>query len=57
MHNFITTSERNFQNTTVQTMSSREIAELCGKQHKHVMRDISKCLKSCTLKVLSPNLG
>ncbi|UJM33724.1 Rha family transcriptional regulator [Bartonella henselae] len=42
MRNFITTSENNFQNTTVQTMSSREIAELCGKRHDHVMRDIRK---------------
>ncbi|WP_375651169.1 Rha family transcriptional regulator [Bartonella sp. OT172YNZD] len=42
MHNFITKSKNNFQNTTVQTMSSREIAELCGKRHGYVMRDIRK---------------
>uniref|UniRef100_UPI001ABB0B6B Rha family transcriptional regulator n=1 Tax=Bartonella raoultii TaxID=1457020 RepID=UPI001ABB0B6B len=32
----------NFNNQTVQTMSSREIAELCNKRHDHVMRDIRK---------------
>lgn len=42
MHNLVTTAESTFNNEAIQTMSSVEIAELCGKQHKNVMRDITK---------------
>ncbi|VEJ45231.1 Uncharacterized phage-encoded protein [Bartonella vinsonii] len=42
MHNLVKTEESTFKNEAVQTMSSIEIAELCGKQHKNVMRDITK---------------
>lgn len=45
MLNLITATENDFNNQTVQTMSSVEIAELCGKQHKNVMRDIRKIFR------------
>lgn len=35
------------------TMSSREIAELCEKQHKHILRDIEKMLQD----IAEPKFG
>lgn len=40
----------------VQTMSSREIAELTGKRHNHILRDIENMLKALNLEQ-SPFLG
>lgn len=43
----------NFENL----MSSREIAELCEKRHKHVIRDICKMLDNLGINLTGPNLG
>ena len=40
----------------VQYMSSREIAELCEKQHAHVMRDIRRMLDNLGINLTDPNL-
>ncbi|WP_375700859.1 phage antirepressor KilAC domain-containing protein [Bartonella sp. AA23NXGY] len=44
MNTLIEIKESTANSATTQTMSSREIAELCGKEHRNVMRDIRQIL-------------
>lgn len=43
----------NLVHSNVQTMSSREIAELCGKKHKNVIRDIREMLHNLDGSILN----
>ncbi|WP_375640732.1 Rha family transcriptional regulator, partial [Bartonella sp. MM55XZML] len=42
MNTLIEIKEGTSSGATIQTMSSIEIAEVCSKQHKNVMRDIKQ---------------
>ncbi|WP_375654138.1 Rha family transcriptional regulator, partial [Bartonella sp. CM92QHHN] len=44
MNTLIEIRENTANSVSTQTMSSREIAELCGKEHRNVMRDIRQIL-------------
>ncbi|WP_375618774.1 MULTISPECIES: phage antirepressor KilAC domain-containing protein [unclassified Bartonella] len=44
MNTLIEIRESTANSVSTQTMSSREIAELCGKEHRNVMRDIRQIL-------------
>lgn len=63
---YFNTNENSIVNAKIETlvnnngekmMSSREIAELCEKRHKHVIRDICKMLDNLGINLTGPNLG
>jgi len=53
MENTANGSIRTGENSAALTIGSREIAELTGKEHKHVMRDIRNMMEALSM---SPNL-
>ncbi|ALE03519.1 phage antirepressor KilAC domain-containing protein [Bartonella ancashensis] len=55
MNTFMETTECTVNSARVQTMSSYEIAELCSKEHKNVMRDIRQIFSE--LKFEPANFG